>query len=161
MSLTTARVFGIIATVLFALAFLFVLLVIPFQEQIKMLYTQDPEVIRFHSVPVGAIILSLLELLVAGVYLILILALKPTKAGSIAVVIVFAALILLNGVLISPAISLISQASVNAYGVRAAASNSALNGFASAGRGFLSAPAVVLMYLSMGGYWGKTAVKRI
>ena len=160
MSLTTARVFGIIATVFFLLAFLFVLLVIPFQEQIKMLYNQDPEVIRFHSVPVGSIILSLLQLLVAGVYLLLILVLKPTKGGSIAVVIVFAALILLNGALISPVISMISQASVNAYGARAAASYSAVSGFASAGMGFLSAPAAVLMYLSMGGYWGQTALKR-
>jgi len=156
MSLTCARILHIVAFALFLLAFLVPILAIPFQGQIKSLYTTDPEVLMVTSVPIEAIVNTVIRLLIAGVYLVLILLLKPTKGGSIAVVIVFSVLLVLNGVLISPLIGLGFQSAVARYGAVMMASHAALSGFVSGLVSFFTVPASILMYLSMGGYWGKT-----
>ena len=103
-----------------------------------------------------SIVNTVIRLLIAGVYLVLILLLKPTKGGSIAVVIVFSVLLVLNGVLISPLIGLGFQSAVARYGAVMMASHAALSGFVSGLVSFFTVPASILMYLSMGGYWGKT-----
>ena len=160
MKLTTARVLQIVAAALFVLALLASVLVIVFQAQIKQLYTQDPEVIAFRTVPIGTIIGTLIRLLIAAVYTILLFALKPSKGGSIAVVIVMAALLLLDGILISPVIGLASQMSVNSYGTYAVASYSAVSRAASVFSSLFAVPADILMVISIGGYWGQNVRKK-
>ena len=160
MSLNTARILHVIASALFLLALLASILVIFFQAQIKQLYTQDPEVIAFRSVPIGPIVNILIRLLIAMVYMILLFALKPSKGGSIAVVIVLSVLLLLHGILITNTVNLLSQASANAYGVYAVASYSAVSGAASRLSAFFTVPASILMAVSMGGYWGQSARKK-
>jgi len=159
MSLTTVRVLQIIAAALFLLALLSSILVITFQAQIKMMYTDQPEVIAFRSAPIGPIINILIRLLIAMVYLLLVFALKPSKGGSIAVVIILLSLLILDGVLISPAVSLLAQASANAYGSYASVSYSIVNSAAGTLSSFFTAPAYILMVISMGGYWGQNARK--
>ena len=160
MSLKAARILHVVASALFVLALLASSLAIVFQEQIKMLYTADPEVIAFRSAPIGSILGILLRLLIAMAYMILLFALKPSKGGSIAVVIVFAVLLLLDGVLITPVIGLISQAGVNSYGTLAVASYSIVSRAASTLSSLFAVPANVLMVISMGGYWGQSVRKK-
>ena len=160
MSLKAARILHVVASALFVLALLASILAIVFQEQIKMLYTADPEVIAFRSAPIGSILGILLRLLIAMAYMILLFALKPSKGGSIAVVIVFAVVLFLTSALISPLLSTAATAITGRYyGSRTLAAVSMLETGAGFLTRFFTVPASLLMLLSMGGYWGKCVPK--
>ena len=160
MSLKAARILHVVASALFVLALLASILAIVFQEQIMMLYTADPEVIAFRSAPIGSILGILLRLLIAMAYMILLFALKPSKGGSIAVVIVFAVVLFLTSALISPLLSTAATAITGRYyGSRTLAAVSMLETGAGFLTRFFTVPASLLMLLSMGGYWGKCVPK--
>lgn len=161
MSLKTSRIFGILAAALYGLALIVSLLSILFRVPILRLFGAPLEVYGSAGAPWNTIVRCAVFFLVILLYAILILAIKPSRGGSIAVAVVFAAvLLLLNGVLFP----LLSTASTLFVGYRmggiALAGNSVLETGANLLTSFFTTPGFLLALISMGGYWGKTAVRK-
>lgn len=161
MSLKTSRIFGILAAALYGLALIVSLLTILFRVPILRLYHAPEEMYAAAGIPVNTIVRCAVFFLVILLYAILILALKPSRGGSIAIAVVFAAvLLLLNGVLFP----LLSTASTLFVGYRMGAMSLAGNSVMETGASFLTSffttPAFLLALISMGGYWGKTAAQK-
>ena len=154
MSVKTCRVLQIVAFVFFALAFLGSVLAIPFQKSLVSIYTSDPEILSQFHFPWQALLRSFLLLIPALIYLILVL--QPmSPGGSKATVIVLAIHMGILLALILPLLSMFITTEVAREGQYALAHYNDLNGITSAVTSFLTVPAEILMFLSMGGFFGK------
>ena len=154
MKVKTAQVLQIIATVLYLLSFIVGVVSIFFQQEIKRLFSADPAVINYRSVPYASLIMSLVFLLLAVIYLILILSVK-SRGGSIAAVIIMFVLTVLLWIGMETAGSLFVNYMVAAEGAVALASYSVLENAVRMATDVLMIPATALMFLSMGGFQGK------
>ena len=154
MSIKTCRVLQIIAFVFFALAFLCAVLAIPFQKFLVSIYTSDPAVLSEFNFPWQALLHSFLLLIPALVYLILVL--QPMSAGgSKATVIVLAIHMGILLALVLPALSMFITSQVGKEGYIALTYYNSLNNITSSAISFLVIPAEIMMFLSMGGFFGK------
>ena len=154
MKVKTAQVLQIIATVLYLLSFIACIVSIFFQQEIKGLFAQDPAVINCRSVPYASLIISLVFLLLAVIYLILVLSIR-SRGGSIAAVIIMAFLVIVIWIGMETVGSVFVNCMVAAEGATALASYSVLENAVRMGTEVLMIPATALMFLSMGGFCGK------
>ena len=162
MNLKVSRIFGILSAALHGVALvvsLFSFLLRPLIFRLMHAPEDMFDASQFY-LPVNTILGCSVSLLIAVLYLVLILALKPSKGGSIAVVIVFAVVLFLTSALISPLLSTAATAITGRYyGSRTLAAVSMLETGAGFLTRFFTVPASLLMLLSMGGYWGKCVPK--
>ena len=154
MKVKTAQVLQIIATILYLIAFIAGVVSIFFQQEIKELFTPDAAVINYRSVPYASLIISLVFLLLAVIYLILVLSVK-SRGGSIASVIIMSILTIVLWVGMETAGRVFVNYLVAAEGATALASYSLLENAVSTASKVLMIPATALMFLSMGGFQGK------
>ena len=162
MSLKVSRIFGILSAVLFGAAlavslFSFLLrpLIFRLMNAPESLYDAEQSYL-----PVNTIVSCAVSLLIAALYLLLLLLLKPSRGGSIAIVIVFAVVLFLRQALLSPLLSTaVTSLTARWYGAETLAAVSILENGASFLTAFFTVPAMLLLLLSMGGYWGKSVPK--
>ena len=162
MSLKVSRVFGILSAILYGIALAVSLFAFLLRPLIFRLMNAPEAFFNAEQsyLPVNSIVNCAIGLLIAALYLMLILLLKPGRGGSIAVVIVFAAVLIIEGVLIAPLVSTALTAFTGRlYGAETLAAVSVLESGTSLLTSFFRVPASLLMLLSMGGYWGKSVRK--
>ena len=154
MSIKTCRTLQIISFVLFTLALLSALLAIPFQKPILSIYTSDPEILSRFNFPWGALLKTLLLFTLALIYLILVFQ-RMSPGGSRATVIIFAILTGFQLALVIPLLDVLVTSLVGQEGQMAMVHYNYLNSAVTFVTAFLLVPAEILMFLSMGGFFGK------
>ena len=154
MSVKTCRVLQIVAFSLFALALLGTFLAIPFQKAIISIYTSDPEILSQFNFPWGSMLRCFLYLIPALIYLILVFR-RMSPGGSRATVIALAIVTGLTMAFSAPLFDTMITALVGQEGQWHMVHYNYLNGGVSFVTAFLLVPAEILMFLSMGGFFGK------
>ena len=154
MSVKTCRALQIAAFVLLALAFLGSIAAIPFQKSILSLYTSDPEILNRFNFPWAANLSTFLMLIPALIYLILVFR-HMAPGGSKATVIILAIVTGFLMALVIPVLTMLITTLVNKEGMWATVHYNYLNNAVSTATAFLTIPAKILMFLSLGGFFGK------
>lgn len=154
MSIKTCRVLQIIAFVLFAVTFLGIMLSIPLQRSIVSLYTTDPAILDHFDFPWAALARSVLYLLPALLYLIFVHR-RMSPGGSRAVVIVFCIVMGVTLTVTGPLLDMLITSLAGKEGALAFTYYTSYNNAVSFISGFTIVPAEILMFLSMGGFYGK------
>ena len=150
MSNKTSKNLQLAAVILFGLALLCAACSIFMQEQLKGLCHADPAVLAVKSIPWSALISCAFHLILSVVCLVVI-AKNPSRGKAIALVIVSAVLLALSTAIFQPALSMAFVALESRSGIEQVASYTALMSAVSMVTGVLTAPANVLMLLSLGG----------
>ena len=157
MSVKLCRLLQIIAVALYALALFVCLLSIPFAGPLSGLFNDRLEIV--FRVPIEALVRCLVMLVLSALFLIVSLTRAP-RGLIIAAVVVVASLTVLYGVLFSPLISVLVSRMLLAQGAASMSAYSALNSAVSLLTGAITSPALILMFLSMGGMLGKDLSRR-
>ena len=154
MSQKACKTLQIIAFIFFAFAFLLSIVSIFAQDLIKSIYNLPPESYEYRVIPYQTIAYSFVRTLFALIYLLIICG-RPSRRGTIAITIVMAALFIAFNTVISPVVGTLFTSLSARAGAAALSAASVVNTGASWITGFFTAPATLLMFLSLGGACGK------
>ena len=154
MSLKAAKTLQIIAFILFAFALLLSVVSIFAQNLIKSIYSSPADTYDVTVIPYQSIIYCFMRTLFALIYLLIICG-HPTRKGTIAITIVMAILFIVFNTVISPVVSVIITGLMANYGTMMYAAYSVVSTGVSFITGLFTAPATILMFLSLGGACGK------
>ena len=150
MSNKTSRNLQCAAVILFGIALILTIVSIFAQAPLKGFINSDPEIGKITSVPWMTIV-SIAFRLILSIICLLVIAGKPSRGGAIALTIVSAILLILSAMFIEPALGMVFTRLVSRNGANALISYNALSSVVSMLTGIFSAPASVLMLLSLGG----------
>ena len=150
MSNKTSRNLQCAAVILFGIALILTIVSIFAQAPLKGIINSDPEIGKITSVPWMAIV-SIAFRLILSIICLLVIAGKPSRGSAIALTIVSAILLILSAMFIEPALGMVFTRLVSRSGANALISYNALSSVVSMLTGIFSAPASVLMLLSLGG----------
>ena len=150
MSNKTSRNLQCAAVILFGIALILTIVSIFAQAPLKGFINSDPEIGKITSVPWMAIV-SIAFRLILSIICLLVIAGKPSRGSAIALTIVSAILLILSAMFIEPALGMVFTRLVSRGGANALISYNALSSVVSMLTGVFSAPASVLMLLSLGG----------
>ncbi|MBO4878969.1 MAG: hypothetical protein J5544_01780 [Clostridia bacterium] len=150
MSNKTSRNLQCAAVILFGIALILTIVSIFAQAPLKGFINSDPEIGKITSVPWMAIV-SIAFRLILSIICLLVIAGKPSRGGAIALTIVSAILLILSAMFIEPALGMVFTRLVSRSGANTLISYNALSSVVSMLTGVFSAPASVLMLLSLGG----------
>ena len=150
MSNKTSRNLQCAAVILFGIALILTIVSIFAQAPLKGFINSDPEIGKITSVPWMTIV-SIAFRLILSIICLLVIAGKPSRGSAIALTIVSAILLILSAMFIEPALGMVFTRLVSRSGANALISYNALSSVVSMLTGVFSAPASVLMLLSLGG----------
>lgn len=150
----TCIVLSAISFGLRALSLIAVLGMSVFQTPIKRLFQSDPEILAVHTVPWPTIVSSVLALVLAGIIL-LVLANRPSRSGTIILTVVMVVLFGFSNIVMQPLMSFLFVQVINQKGRLEIASYSALTGAISMIYPLIDNPASIMSLLALGGACGK------
>ena len=154
MSQKACKTLQIIAFAFFAFALLLSIVSIFAQDLIKSIYSAPAELYGYRVIPYQAIAYCLIRTLFALIYLLIVCG-HPSRRKTIAITVVMAALFIAFNTVISPVIGTVITAVAGNYGVAALSATTIVNTGVNFITGFFTAPATLLMFLSLGGACGK------
>ena len=154
MSVKTCRILQIIAFSLFVLALLLTIVSVFCQTFIKSIYTTAPEILSQFNLPWGAFFRCLLYVILGLVSMILVL-IPMSSGGSRAVTIIMAIVTGVHMGLILPALDMLINTLAGQEGMIEFSAYNYLNSAVSLVVSFLTVPALILMLVGLGGFFGK------